>query len=187
MENWSTTSPPDCTAIVRTGCPPRCPWRWSIAEQAPSPMHTGAGLRRCYPRTPQRPASSSNAYAPKRTQDHAVARDRGVLVHAGNRPVLALGVLPADPNLVFDSSGPLLVGRVPGIQRGVTVHGAGSPVSRRPCPAACRRWRHGASRSARARCGARASSPQSLSALPARRCPAHISMELRSLIPQAKP
>ena len=53
-----------------------------------------------------------------RAQDHARARDRGILEAADNLPSLALGALATDTLLVGDRCRTLLVGGIAGIERG---------------------------------------------------------------------
>jgi len=52
-----------------------------------------------------------------RTQDHARTRYRGVVIGADDRPCLALGLLPAKPELVLDRAFALIVRRIAGIKR----------------------------------------------------------------------
>ena len=111
-------------------------------------------------------------------EDHAVAGYGGVLVAADDLPALAFRTLAADPELVLDGSGPLLVGRIAGIERTAQGHGPGSPIGRAPpSPAAHCRWRLRTAGTARARsgvrAGGRAASRQRRSALPARPASRH--------------
>src|SRR5271168_5510719 len=49
-------------------------------------------------------------------QDHTRAGNSRILISADNRPLLALGLLPADAQLVFNRRIALIVGGIAGIQ-----------------------------------------------------------------------
>lgn len=68
-----------------------------------------------------------------RTQDHAGARNGGVMIDSSNLPLLALCLFPAKPKLVVDRASALNVGRIAGVEHN-TGHRlvSGSAIPRQP-------------------------------------------------------